>query len=130
MKYPKIIYCKAVILWGIIGVTVFFFGLLTGYGFYKENSLIKDPFSPANISLFQRLHKFCKYRNYQTKREKWNSRTGSNGKEQKITRRIVPITNYHIKKKQSQKRNHIQISTHPSFWQKQDKYQDISFLLY
>lgn len=69
MKYPKIIYCKAVILWGIIGVTVFFFGLLTGYGFYKENSLIKDPFSlqifpyssasinSANIEIIKRKEK-------------------------------------------------------------------------
>lgn len=45
MKYAKITYCKAIILWGIIGLAVFFFGILTGYGFYKENSLINDPFS-------------------------------------------------------------------------------------
>ncbi|EOS13714.1 hypothetical protein [Phocaeicola sartorii] len=69
MKYTKITYCKAIILGGIIGVTAFFCGILTGYGFYKENRLINDPFSlqifpyssasinPAKIEIIKRKEK-------------------------------------------------------------------------
>lgn len=69
MAYTKITYCRTIILGGIIGVIAFFSGILIGYGFYKENSLINDPFSlqtfpyysapinPAKIEIIKRREK-------------------------------------------------------------------------